>query len=271
MGDARNPFGETCSDQEQGEASLLVTLSGSGTRVLVSRPDDYLDFDRTVVLSSGVTEVRLKPNRDLRKDLRVRGRVVGSDGLPLPGVPGKVSVFCGITNVTVPLADDGSFFAEKLAPGPCRASVLTEKGLLEQFFTLTRSTPPLEFGPRADDVVVNVDAPGATSVKIVKGDTYKEPRSCHLYCNCTGGVSYWIPAGLDCLPSGKGRFVCPPVSPGLHTVTAFHTSTSSAIERVFDQWSRVITVRKTPVSVTLPAFQLPGPAEGPARQGCDWP
>ncbi|MDP3233690.1 MAG: hypothetical protein Q8N26_13000 [Myxococcales bacterium] len=83
--------------------------------------------------------------------------------------------------------------------------------------------------------------------------------------------------------------MCPPVSTGLHTVTAFNTTKSSVIERVFDQWSRVITVGKTPVSVTLPAFQLPGPPEGPVRadgvidgvgrshrihaihNGCDWP
>ena len=273
---------EAAPTNEQGEAPFGAALTGPRTRVRVSRHDDYVDFDRTMALSRGLTEVRLKPNRDLRKDLSVRGRVVGLDGLPFPNVTPEVSIFCGITQATASLENDGSFVAKKLAPGPCRASVA---GWPEQFFTLTASTPPLEFGPRADDVVVTVEVPGATSVKLVRGDTYKEPRSCHLYCNCTGGVSYWIPAGLDCLPSGKGRFVCPPVSTGLHTVTAFDTTKSSAIERVFDQWSRVITVGKTPVSVTLPAFQRPGPAEGPARadgvldggrihaihSGCDWP
>ncbi len=277
---------EHAPTNEQGEAPFGATLAGPRTRVRVSRPDDYVDFDRTVVVSRGLNEVSVKPNRDLRKDLSVQGRVVGRDGLPFPNVTPEVSIFCGLTQATASLENDGSFVAKKLAPGPCRASAA---GWTEQFFTLTASTPPLEFGPRVDDVVVTVDVPGATSVKIVKGDTYKEPRSCHLYCNCTGGVSDWIPAGLDCLPSGKGRFVCPPVSKGLHTVTAFHTTRSSVIERVFDQWSRVITVGKKPVSVTLPAFRLPGAAEGPARAdgvldgvggarrihaihaGCDWP
>jgi len=282
---------EAVPTNAEGEAAFQVLKVVSPLPVVVSRPDAYLEFERSIVVTSGEAEVRLKPNRDLSRDLSVRGRAVGLDGLPLKKPttdptkqePATVWVSCGITQASSPIEEDGGFFLEHLAPGPCRADLFGAAP--EQFFTLSSPEQWLEFGPRVDDVVVSVQVPGATEVHIVRGNISRPARRCAPYCNCTGGVSDFIPPGLACVPEKAGRFVCPPVAAGVHTVTAFHTNKRSVIEWDFEQWSRVVTVGKTPLTVKLPAFRMPPPdMTGPLGDGgvpslrlepihpsCEWP
>lgn len=265
-----------------GEAAFQVEAVVSPRPVVVSRPDAYLEFERSIVVKDGEAEVRLKPNRDLSRDLSVRGRAVGLNGAPLmkptkdptKQEPATVWVSCGITRASGTIEEDGGFFIEHLAPGPCEASL--DGVAPDQFFTLSSREQWLEFGPRVDDVVVSVQVPGATEVYIVRGNISKPARHCDMYCNCTGGVSDYIPSGLPCVPEKAGRFVCPPVSAGVHTVTAFHTNKRSVIEWDFEQWGRVVTVGKTPLTVKLPAFELPPPKASEPRiraihPGCEWP